>query len=34
MTNWEDLTLTDDFLFGKVMRNKELCKRTLEVCIS
>jgi predicted transposase/invertase (TIGR01784 family) len=33
MTNWEDLTLTDDFLFGKVMRNKELCKRTLEVIL-
>jgi predicted transposase/invertase (TIGR01784 family) len=33
MTNWEDLTITDDFLFGKVMRNKKLCKRMLEVIL-
>ena len=27
---WEELEITDDFLFGKVMRNPELCKRTIE----
>lgn len=30
---WEKLEITDDFLFGKVMRNPELCKRTIEVIL-
>ncbi|MCR1917563.1 Rpn family recombination-promoting nuclease/putative transposase [Frisingicoccus caecimuris] len=30
---WEELEITDDFLFGKVMRNPELCKRTIEVIL-
>lgn len=25
-TNWEDLSISNDFLFGKVMQNPELCK--------
>jgi len=28
-TNWEDLGLSNDFLFGKVMQNPELCKEML-----
>ncbi len=27
---YEDLTFTDDFLFGRLMQNKELCKGVLE----
>ena len=27
---WEELTIADNYLFQKVMRNKELCKRLLE----
>ena len=30
---YEELELSDDFMFGKVMENKELCKRTLEVLL-
>lgn len=30
---WEELEITDDVLFGKVMRNPELCKRTIEVIL-
>lgn len=30
---WEELEITDDFLFGKVMRNPEVCKRTIEVIL-
>lgn len=30
---WEELEITDDFLFGKVMRNPELCKRTIEAIL-
>lgn len=29
-TNWEDLTISNDFLFGKVMQNPELCKELLQ----
>lgn len=25
-TDWEDLGISNDFLFGKVMQNPELCK--------
>lgn len=30
---WEDLDLTEDFIFGKVMRNRKLCKKLLEVIL-
>ena len=30
---WEELDITDDFLFGKVMRNPEICKRTVEMIL-
>ena len=26
-TPWEELDITNDFLFGKVMRNPEICKK-------
>ena len=29
-TNWEDLSISNDFLFGKVMQNPELCKELLQ----
>lgn len=28
-TNWEELGISNDFLFGKVMQNPELCKELL-----
>ena len=31
---WEELEITDDFLFGKVMRNPEICKRTIEAILN
>lgn len=34
LKNWEELELTDDFLFGKVMRNPEICKRTIEAILN
>lgn len=30
---FEELELRDDFMFGKVMKNKEVCKRTLEILL-
>ncbi|MBO5472874.1 MAG: Rpn family recombination-promoting nuclease/putative transposase [Lachnospiraceae bacterium] len=30
---FEELELQDDFMFGKVMKNKEICKRTLEILL-
>lgn len=30
LTNWEDLGISNDFLFGKVMQNPKLCKELLE----
>lgn len=30
---FEELELRDDFIFGKVMRNKALCKKTLEILL-
>ncbi len=30
---FEDLELRDDFMFGKVMRNKEICKKMLEILL-
>ena len=32
-TEWEELGLSNDFLFGKVMGNPELCKETLETIL-
>lgn len=29
-TNWEDLGISNDFLFGKVMQNPKLCKELLK----
>ncbi|MCM1193631.1 MAG: Rpn family recombination-promoting nuclease/putative transposase [Butyrivibrio sp.] len=29
-TNWEELSISNDFLFGKVMQNPELCKELLQ----
>lgn len=29
-TNWEELGISNDFLFGKVMQNPELCKELLQ----
>mgnify|MGYP007067139741 FL=1 len=29
-TTWEELGLSNDFLFGKVMQNPVLCKKLLE----
>ena len=30
---FEELKLRDDFMFGKVMRNKTICKKTLEILL-
>lgn len=32
--NWEKLEISDDFMFSKVMRNQELCRRLLKVSLS
>lgn len=29
-TNWEDLGISNDFLFGKVMQNPRLCQELLQ----
>ena len=29
-TSWEELGICNDFLFGKVMQNPELCKELLK----
>lgn len=29
-TTWEELGISNDFLFGKVMQNPELCKELLQ----
>lgn len=29
-TNWESLDISNDFLFGKVMQNPDLCKELLQ----
>lgn len=29
-TNWEDLAIANDFLFGKIMQNPELCRELLQ----
>lgn len=33
-TPWEELDITNDFLFGKVMRNSEICKQVLETILN
>ncbi len=30
---WEDLTISNDFMFSKVMRDKEICRETLEILL-
>ena len=30
---WESLTLSNDFIFSKVMRDKEICRETLEILL-
>ena len=30
-TDWEELGLSNDFLFGKVMQDAELCKELLQI---
>ncbi len=27
---WENLTISNDYIFAKVMRDKEICRETLE----
>ena len=29
-TNWEELSISNDFMFGKIMQNPELCKELLQ----
>ena len=33
-TPWEELDITNDFLFGKVMRNSEICRQVLETILN
>ena len=33
-TKWEELSISNDFLFGKVMQNPELCKELLQRILS
>ena len=30
---WEDLDITDDFIFSRDMRNKKLCRTLLEIIL-
>lgn len=30
---WEELGIKDDFLFGKVMQEPEICKRMIEIIL-
>ena len=30
---WESLTISNDFIFAKVMRDKEICRETLEILL-
>jgi predicted transposase/invertase (TIGR01784 family) len=32
-TNWEDIGISNDFLFGKVMRNLDICKELLQIIL-
>lgn len=29
-TNWEELSISNDFMFGKIMQDPELCKELLQ----
>ena len=31
---WEDLTISNDFLFSKLMRDKEICKEIIEILLN
>ena len=31
MKEWQDLTLTDDYLFSQIMQDEEFCKLFLEM---
>lgn len=31
--NWSDLRISNDFLFGKVMRNQTVCKKLIELIL-
>ena len=31
--NWDEIGITDDFMFGKVMQNPKLCKKLLETIL-
>ena len=31
--NWDDLTITDDFMFCKVMQNEKICRQLLEILL-
>jgi len=33
VTDWENIGLSNDFLFGKIMRNTGICKETLETIL-
>ena len=30
---WEDLTITDDFMFSQVMKDEEICKKVVEIIL-
>ena len=30
---WEDLDITDDFIFSRVMRNKKICRLVVELIL-
>ena len=30
---WEDLTITDDFMFSQVMKDEEICKEVVEIIL-
>ena len=30
---WEELTITDDFMFSQVMKDKEICKEVVETIL-
>lgn len=31
--NWEKISISNDFLFGRVMRNSEICKEFIETIL-
>ena len=32
-TDWENLSISNDFLFGKIMQDAELCKELLQIIL-